>query len=558
MLHVCRLLLFLSLVVVPFTAHAVHSFFPVKGDILMSVELVVHRPSAESSTQMHTLMLAGQINSTYPLRVEVLSFGGRKVRLYTGEKHVTLNEMGLCRLNEGNPADDIGLWESVSSILSGVAHASMQHTAKERGLDVVVLSTSLDLAFPVAYGGEKEKTKYSITYYLLDAWTVNYAYAKNSPVKVVLGSPKGTNITFTFFDFEETMLEPEELEIPSSCEESPEDGVIGAATASLPGDEMPEFPDDFSAYVQVIMPSKNSTFTILQQFSAVSNVSWATLYGTVPDVAGRVTTYDWYAIGQYQLSYLRVRKTASGVGVASISESIREFLWGDTDTCKRAQLGVGLVARKASSLLLMPDDARPVYVGRQTVRGIPCKVWASSVSGVRVRWFWVDMDKVEFPAGYGMGSASSILMRIVVEGYGVPPFFVHHPFMAQGVAYPHEHRAAVCDWLNPIDPDCAGHDGPYKYIYDIFSFTSLVSVDGLLLPSSCTSEDTPSVAIPGAFYDVSPVGKSLVYYIVGFLFSAVIGGSVVWLYLSPMLRGLQREIVDIGNEVSKRRVLQAQ
>ncbi|ORC78924.1 uncharacterized protein TM35_002241000 [Trypanosoma theileri] len=535
---------------------------PLKGYVSLGLELMVGEPDGNSSVDLFTMNIAGALNSSYPFRLERVSLSNKTVYIYNDTEMATIFSDDKCVLEKNTVKnDDIALWDVIRTILSLINKNISGTSMYYRGFEGVLISgTQVQLTIPKKFKGNGELQLYNASVFLVKPWNVNYAYVRNLPVKVDLVDAENNKWSFTFFDFAVSTVDTRILMFPSKCVESSvfakeEDEVMKEATMNK---EMPGFPEEFSAEIQVVLPSEKLTFTMHEQFSSLLHLSHSSVYGSLPDEVGRVNTYDWYIVGSYRMSYFYTKSTLPFGQDSPVSRNLREYFWPNTERCVRTLINYDAIAGSVGALMLYSSDVPPVYIGSQIVRGIPCNVWSASLSGVRVKWFWADRDKVNLNTDNSTDDMS-VLMRIVVEGVDAAPFYVHHPFLAQGNAFPSKYRTRACRLLNPWDPACRSGNGYTKYIYDITSFSRYISAKDFVLPTSCTVEDVPSTVIPDVMCSsdggIGRIFLTLALFVLGIL----IGCCIVWFRYGVIVHKLRGELLMLALENEKqRRSLQQQ
>ncbi|EAN77080.1 hypothetical protein, conserved [Trypanosoma brucei brucei TREU927] len=529
--------------------------FAMDGFVTMKVEVVASSASKPDATKLSNLMISGNINSSYPLKVSWLTLGGGAVDVYTESGYAVVGVDGHCKVNKhpGNNSEVI-LWDSLRAILAANNYTVNQTDLLDRGLDLVSYSLPLNLKIPSEYGGSGSVETYSVEYYVLNTWTVNHDEVDEFPVKLLLKSAKGEQILFTFFDFSKDTLNMSSFEFPESCTKLNDKAGNHSAgeddgNNQLDGKFMPRLPPEFSAYIQVIAPEEKRTWTVSEQFSESKKFSRSTVVTSVPNSGGQVAVYDWYTLGKYQISYFREQRKVGSTLKSPLSKDLRDYLFKDFDVCRKAHLGINVTARTSSALMLNSVDAVPVYIGTQKVRGINCKVWAATVSGIRVRWYWTEKQVNAFENTTEGGH--HLLLRMIVEGIGTSPYFAHHPFVAQENLLPSQYHKRACAWLNPVDPTCRGGHRRFKYIYDVFSFVDFLDREAEL-PDSCMSFRAPSVSLPSGLNDTLSSTRVLVFLFLFSITSATMGGFVTWCFMSSRIRRLKVDFINAGRNIVAR------
>ncbi|CCD15103.1 unnamed protein product [Trypanosoma congolense IL3000] len=506
------------------------------------IEMISLPASSSGQKMMHCFMLEGRTDLLYPFRLGWLALGDNMLDVFTEKLYATYSVDGQCVVKSNNGTlPEVQIWATFRELLTSTGYKLTNSGMISRGLDVVVFEKSLDLNIPVGYGGNGSVTNYKVEYHLLRSWVVNHGELEQVPVKILLTPPGGDKLLFTIFDFSKNTLNISSIDMPEECynqKNVTKNSEVGPEQEE--GSAMPQFPEDFTAYIQVIAPMEKRVWTLKEQFSGSSGMSHTTIYGSVPNPGGQVLTYDWYTVGGHQTSYLRVRKISSGSLNQPLKNSVRNYLFHDSDTCKRAQLGVNVTAGTSSALMLL-TNAVPVYVGRQVVRGMPCSVWSATGSGYRVKWYWTEKDKVVDATGE---DSKGTLMRMVVEGHGVPPYFAHHPFVANPEVLPPQYHSVACQWLNPMDPTCPESNTQYKYIYEIYSFVPFLQ-DDIGLPSSCVSAQVPSASLPDALEEPLSDERGLICLLLLIIISATTGGFVVWSFMASRVERVKLDVIRI-------------
>ncbi|KAG5466959.1 hypothetical protein LSCM1_01137 [Leishmania martiniquensis] len=323
---------------------------------------------------------------------------------------------------------------------------------------------------------------------------------------------------------------------------------------------MPDFPDEFTAEFFVIAPMTKSVFEVYEAFSATQGTSYTRLLLPVSSVADRSVMYEWFIDSYNQLAYFN---TKNGVqrGNEDNDKALRDYFFPDQDTCRRVLIGYEMMAKSASALLLYSPTVPPTFIGNQTVRNVPCGVWAAEVSGVLVTWFWatsgsVDTTPFHTPESVQSGlSDYSRLLRMTVVGHGGPlPLFPHHPFFPQGYAFPVADRALACRALGPGEGDigCNANEGDEDFIiiYDITTFVSYVRRDDYNIPKACDGAKI-SGSIPSVLcrYGGITGGAAAILLVVIALLFALVSGCCVWCPFSRMVRHQQDELARLTWEI---------
>ncbi|KAG5467513.1 hypothetical protein CUR178_01157 [Leishmania enriettii] len=351
------------------------------------------------------------------------------------------------------------------------------------------------------------------------------------------------------------------VESLSSASASSSSGASSSSSAWVDDNNptMPDFPDEFTADFFVISPSHMRVFEVREAFSAVAGISYTTLLLLVSDVAGRSSLYEWFVDAYNQMAYFH---TKYGVqhGDEAHDKALREYFFPDKDTCQRVLIGYDLMAKSVSALLLYSPSVPPTFIGNQTVRNVPCGVWAAEVNGFRVTWYWetsrqVNTTPFQTPESVRSGaSAYSKLMRMTVEGQGgAPPLFPHHPFFPQGYAFPMADRSMACGVLGPGEGNMGcndNEDDDFLYIYDVASFVPYVRSEDYTIPKACNSTMI-SGSIPSVLCRYNGVTSGVVaalLVVIALLF-ALVSGCCVWCHFSRMVRHQQDELARLTWEI---------
>ncbi|KAH9601883.1 hypothetical protein LSM04_009177 [Trypanosoma melophagium] len=547
-------ILFLLVITALPTGFADFSILPMKGYVSFGLELIVGEPDSSSPVDLFTMSMSGILNNSYPLRIEKVSLSDKTVYLYNDNEIATINSDNKC-LSKKNTikSDDVALWDAIRTILMAVDKTISQSTVYDRGLESMLLSDKeLRLTIPKKFKGNGELQLYSVSVFLLHPWNVNYMHVKDLPVKIVLTDDENHKWYFTFFDFALSTIDTRDFIFPSVCVERSVFAKVEVIQESTGNPKMPGFPEEFSAEIQVIMPSERVMFTMHERFSSLLRLSHSSVYSAIPDEVGRVTTYDWYIIGSYQMAYLNTKSILPHGQDSPIPGNLRDYFWPDTEGCIRTQISFDVISGSVATLMLYSSDIPPVYIGSHIVRGVPCKVWSASLSGVRVKWFWADREKVNLNDNNSTDDMD-VLMRIVVEGKGAAPFYVHHPFLAQGKPLPSQHRSSACRLLTPWDPACRNNNENYKYTYDITSFSRYVSSNDFVLPTTCRSSDVPSATIPDIKCRPASASSTITLTLTLFLVGILLGSCIVWFRYGVIVHKLRKELLLLALENERQR-----
>ncbi|KAG5491269.1 hypothetical protein JIQ42_01167 [Leishmania sp. Namibia] len=536
----------------------------------------------------------------------------------------TVSDSGGCVHTTGSyfDADEVLVAQTVADVL-GTPLPLTYNSTVNRGIGSLEYSRNMFVEVPSAFGGLGTGTTYSTTVLTsVPGWTVNLVPVKQTVLSAEATATidaRVNNCLFTIFFLGTNvsdLLMP--LHVPSPCKRASSSsirslvakpvsaarsslqtvaGVAGALTSSptassessssieafslVPATSaassssgssssssawfddnnptMPEFPGEFTADFFVISPSDMRVFEVREAFSAVAGISHATLLLPVSGVAGRSSLYEWFVDAYNQMAYFH---TKYGVqhGDEANDKALREYFFPDKDTCQRVLIGYDLMAKSVSALLMYSPSVPPTFIGNQTVRNVPCGVWAAEVNGFRVTWYWETsgyVDTTPFHTSESVrsgASAYSKLMRMTVEGQGgPPPMFPHHPFFPQPYAFPLADRSMACGVLGPGEGNVGcndNHNGGYILIYDIATFVPYVRLEDYTIPKACNGTMI-SGSIPSVLCRYGGVtgGVAAVLLVVIALLFALVSGCCVWCPFSRMVRHQQDELARLTWEI---------
>ncbi|CAM43592.1 conserved hypothetical protein [Leishmania braziliensis MHOM/BR/75/M2904] len=502
----------------------------------------------------------------------------------------TVSDMDGCMHTKGSysSSDDVLLAQSLVGMLQAPLPTTFT-TSTIRGIVVKNYSNHFSLIIPVKYGGLGTSATYSAAVLTsTQGWSANLMQVSRTAVSIEVTAVTASTInnclfTFSFFgsNVSDAVMPPSHCEsvspspahsvtdLPMNFARSTiEASVVNArsssssssTSASTRNSNMPDFPADFSANFLVISPSQKSFYHLRAAFSLYAGISRASLQYPMSGVAGRVYEYEWFTNSWDQMSYYYT-KFAVPDGEETADKALREYFFPDQNTCKRILIGYDKSARSVSALLLYSPSVPPTFIGNQTVRNIPCGVWAAEVNGVRVMWYWATSDLVDTTSFWTNESVDSgvskhaRLVRMTVSGRGgAPPLFVHHPFFPQGYAFPAPDRSLACKVMLPdeVDISCDGHtkDADFTHIYDIMSYVPYVRRNDYRTPLACNGIKT-SGSIPSFQCNYNGVRRGVVaalLIVVSLLFSLV-SGCCVWCPFSRIVRQQQRELVRFTQEL---------
>lgn len=556
------------------TAMAVVSIVPASGRVQVELQTACYNVSTAASERVSTVAVqdvtvAGDLDDTglYPFFVERFVNSNEEQSLYLpGTKtYVTSAATGCVVLTRDDTlSDDEVLWGTLRTLFL-MPPGTATTASNARGISSLsTAAASATLTVPVSFGGDGKAHTFNVVFQLNDPkWSINFVTVSRMPLSILLQQTSDADTTYlecqlTLPFFGSNVTSSLDFSTPTACTSSSDTTTTTKAPEEDDADTMPSFPPEFTATFQVIMPDQKEVYSMWESYSSYENFNHAVVRSVHADVVGRVFSYEWYINGQTQMSYFRQQKGVPK-GNEVIDPVLRSFFWPDIDTCSRALIGYDVLASSTNTLLLYSRNSPPVFLGNRTVRGIPCAAYAAMVDGSRVTWYWAT-NGTTFPSS----TAASVkveygnLMRIVVDGLGAAPaLFTHHPFFAQGYAFPKEDRFAACATMDPWVPlgcmGIRGTDDPYQVIYDITSFVPYVLAEDNAVPETCrkvhTSASFPSTScyLQGG---IPPGGVAVLLIIVALLF-LLLGSCCVWCRFAPMVRALQEELVNVAEELRR-------
>ena len=597
---------------------------PLYGRTLLDVELVCRNstsgaPNIYGSSMIsafrYSLRYSASATSIYPFYVEHMqaSSYSRIYYISSTEKYIVAEWDSCTQSKETNSADPEAQLATALVSMLNTALQSAHTTETVRGITAQKYTQQYNLVIPAAYGGLGLSTKYNaVILTTMPGWKVNLDTNVEETIlsaeltSVVTSDDTINNCLFTFTFYGANVSDVLPTSKPSECtwtskakrarlprvarasavlshhaealadssaaESSAAESTSTTTSTTTPEPTtkptetpstgtlyaMPNFPPQFTANFFVISPSQKSVYQVREAFSEYS-MSHAQLEYPLAGAAGRVYDYEWFVTGYDQMTYYRERFAVPN-GQETIDKKVREYFWPDKDTCMKVLIGYDIVAGNAETLLLASPNASATFIGNETVRNIPCGVWAAEVGGVRVTWYWATpgLSNVSFFQPDSTDNAETTfgtLVRMTVTGQGgSSPLFTHHPFFAQGYPFPASDRATACNLLQPtgVDMSCNGWDShqTFNYIYDITSFVPSVRSDEYMLPTTCASAPL-SGSIPSFMCNYSGVSGAVVavlLVIIAVLFG-LMGGSCVWCRYSRMVRRQQEELMRLTQEL---------
>ncbi|KAG5466961.1 hypothetical protein LSCM1_01139 [Leishmania martiniquensis] len=475
-----------------------------------------------------------------------------------------------------------------------------------RAIPVRNYSSLFNLTIPSAFGGFGTATTYTASILTVYNWTVNLVLVNETVLSVEVTATanyKVNDCLFTIFFLGANMAGAPVPPPPSSCKGASSSSVrplaakpMGAARSSLPTiaglasapalslsasanlslasppsvalppvpadrhhPTMPDFPDEFTAEFLVIAPENRSMWEVRESFSPEGGVAYTRLLLPTRGASSGVYMYEWFVDWYNQLAYFNTKyegRDGRGTG-----DSDMDKYFEGQERCRRLRVGYNLMAANIRSLLLYSPTVPPTFIGNQTVRNVPCGVWALEANGVRVTWFWATSGSVDTTPFHTPGSVQSgfsgysRLLRMTVVGRGgAPHLFTHHPFFQQGYAFPVTDRLAACRALGPGEGDIGcnanqtGRD--YMMVYDIMTFVPYVRRDDYNIPKACDGAKI-SDSIPSAACHLTSVTggvEALLLVLIALLF-ALVSGCCVWCHFSRMVRHQQDELARLTWEI---------
>lgn len=577
---------------------------PAYGTVMIEVESVCSSADQPGRVSVRTATVSGNITSTsgYPFYVERL-YDTVLVRSYlksATEMYMVRSDWGpSCSHMTGSFGSDSNVvyWSLLRQLFTTVYATATGSVSKQvRGISVTESKAAAELTVPADLGGSAAPRAFDVVYLTNDPrWSMNYQQnVAGAPLSVTLtpvdntGSAESCLFTISYFGTNVTTAE--DLAIPKDCTGMNFDAsvtplatpvkraavqpVSAAALANPAAPPMPEFPPEFSANFQTVSPKDRYVRFTRNSFSIYDIFSYTTLQAYHPDSIGRVSRNEWYVTGHSQLSYF-VNQVAMLDRRAVIDPKVQEYFFPDKTTCSRALMGYDEVADSVDSLMLVDRLVTPMFVGNRTARNIPCGVWSAPVNGARVTWYFASDTSfyetaVPTPEDSHMsgddGSNSqgpydefvySRLVRIVVEGTGgAAPFFLHHPYFAQGYAFPKADRLSACRALGPVAAwmECVWPGGgDFTFSYDVTAYVPYVPYLDTSVPAACINVTT-SAAFPSASCGSQggiPAGAAGILLILVAIIALLLGTCGIWCYSAPVIRGLEEDMIALVAELDK-------
>ncbi|KAG5467517.1 hypothetical protein CUR178_01161 [Leishmania enriettii] len=594
------------------------SLLPLRGWHTMDVELVCRTAANRDPTVFSASVISAfsfylkldvataHTASLYPLTVERM-LDDDFVRTYyiNATDKYTVSDSRGCVHTKGSfaKAEEVVMAQALKEILM-VPFPRTYHSAVARDIDVKNYSTQFRMTLPLSLGGLGMAAVHEVSILTVTNWTVNLVPVTETvlSIEATAHSLVTNNCLFTIFFLGSNTASKPVPPPPSSCKGASSSsirslvaksvsaarsslqtvaGVAGAPALSLnasanssvsaspslslssvpPEDinpTMPDFPDEFTANVFVIMPSNKSILEIREAFSPDGGISYARVLLPVSSPRRHAYLYEWFIDSYNQMVYFST-KYASRNGQETNSSDMAEYFSGQ-ESCQRIRMGYNMMASSVRSLLLYSPSVPPAFIGNQTVRNVPCGVWAAEVNGFRVTWYWsdtkhVDTTPFQTPESVRSGaSAYSKLMRMTVEGQGgPPPLFPHHPFFPQGYAFPMADRSMACGVLGPGEGNMGcndNEDDDFLYIYDVASFVPYVRSEDYTIPKACNSTKI-SGSIPSTVCHFSAFsgGVEATLLVVIALLFALVSGCCVWVHFFPTMRHQQDELARLTWEI---------
>ncbi|KPI82684.1 hypothetical protein ABL78_8303 [Leptomonas seymouri] len=586
-------------------AAAAVKMLPFYGRALMDVELVCRSstekdPHIYGSSKISAFRYAMQFDSStvHPFYVERMQTNDYVRTYYTSpsEKYV-MSDSSSCTRVIYTALEEPQEWMAwtLRSLLSD-SLPSTYTSGTTRGISVRNYTSEFSVLIPAEYGGLDSRKVYKATILTtVSGWTVNLMEGIDETLLSIELTSTGSSeiinnclFTFTFYGANMSASlptsEPPECKPQSNLKRMSRTGVARVPAAEnsqvemLEGSDsvassteittssssepktstpfmMPEFPPYFTANFFVISPGQKSVFQLREAFNPQHQMSRAQLSYPLTGAAGRVYDYEWFVTAFNQMT-LYHETFAVPDGQETVSKAVREYFWPDKDTCTRLLLGYDVLAEDPEALLLASLSTPAAFIGNETVRNIPCGVWAAEVGGSRVTWYWAtpelsNVDSFNSKRTHYLGRKYGTLVRMTVTGKGgAPPLFTHHPFFPQSSSFPVADRELACKSLEPTGADMGcngwGDQKPYNLIYDITSFVPYVRDEDYDLSDRCAvaplSGSIPSVGC--SFSSVSDSIVAVLLVVVAVLFG-VMGGSCVWCRYSRMVRRQQEELVRL-------------
>lgn len=282
--------------------------------------------------------------------------------------------------------------------------------------------------------------------------------------------------------------------------------VNGTTTAApLAGYKpIPNLPPQFSAVIQTTMLEKAISFAAYESFSGTLGLARYTLVLPTPnDVLGSRRVTSVVVNNAFQLTF-QVSTDVSVSQPGSMwdpissdgTQTTRRFFATSASSCTKNVFNERVVG-DVSDLLLLTKANGPRYLGKASVRGISADVWEATMDTYRATWYFSERGTWTV-SGLGGSNATGASppppLRIVIEGNGRSPFFVHHPFFQRG-DIPQTKMTLACEGaaLPPGDTHCDKGDNTFTHVHDILAFVPSVDDKEYTIPTSCQIDNGAQV-----------------------------------------------------------------
>ena len=281
----------------------------------------------------------------------------------------------------------------------------------------------------------------------------------------------------------------------------------------------PDLPSTFRAFVEVTFLNQSS-FVVEEEFHPVRQFARSKQRGLYKDVAGRRVDMWNEVDGSTSLVYHSVTRTVAYGATTSLSTKMIDYFFDPSFKCSKNLFGSSVTADSVSSLLLK-DTSYAIYMGPvSNLRGYPLAYfWQSDVNyggGFVVEWY------------FDSPTISATLLRMVIKGTGVVPFFAHRPFYQLNAAIPDDYASAACRSL-------AGPEGCHENLedtaitYDFYGVGPLSTSFSAAASSECLKTSSyNSFPPPDSCESSSSAGNSFAFFLVSALIGAIVGGAIVY------------------------------
>ena len=256
--------------------------------------------------------------------------------------------------------------------------------------------------------------------------------------------------------------------------------------------DFPALPQTFAANFKVTLLEYGVNIEFMTIYNAFAKAARTTVF-SVDEVDGSIefaSGETYLTLGLSEMTYRIQHETIHGDANSDYSYS---------DNCEKMVFSEDIFASSVHRLLMVPSTAPPVFVGRYTVRGMPCDLWSQAVAAnLKVDWYFPLATTTRI-AGNSEQTSERLPRRIVLRGTGRSPFFANHPFIPQTMQ-PGVEDTTYCD-RKPFfyDPHCSGDEVSdslsYQHVIDIAELPTFLSQNTTLLftpPSVCSGASVVS------------------------------------------------------------------